>query len=185
MLEVLRQIIDLGTIFSNILGGVITLLIAVYISRWEFNRREREKKKNWYRTVHNICIRARGGEGTDHRTLDDQKIRSYHHSYTAISDQLQRLLAEAPTEDVDLPLFNALQNIDLSAIRYASEVETHDTSKLYLQNRHNDIVTFCRIAQYLIEEKKSPNIELLETLTDENRKKAEAEYEKFSDGEWP
>lgn len=47
------QVINLETIFSNILGGGIALLVAIWVSRREADRQARQQRENWYRKVHN------------------------------------------------------------------------------------------------------------------------------------
>lgn len=131
--------IDPSILSSNILGGVIALIVAVGVSRWEFNRQAKEKKQNWYRAVHN-------------------------------------------TDEVNLPLFNALQNIQLGCIRFALEVDTPNPHKQFLHSRHETIIDFCQISMYLIEFKKDPDIEYLHELEGKELEEAKEKYEKFSEG---
>lgn len=174
--------VDPNIVVSNIIGGVIALGISVGISRWEFNRQDRAQRDNWYRAVHNICVRAYSSRGTDHRTIDNAKMSEYAQLYRAFSDQLESKLAEAPTDDVDLPLFNSLQNIQLACIRYANEVATSTPNKRFLNRRHDTIIDFTQIALYLIEHKKGPGLELLNELDGEELEGAKETYEKFSEG---
>ncbi|WP_226042459.1 hypothetical protein [Natrinema sp. DC36] len=174
--------VDLNILSSNILGGVIALLVAVGVSRWEFNRQAKEKKKNWYRAVHNTCVRAYGSRDVDHRGLDEAKLKEHAQLYQAFSEQIENNLADAPTDEVDLPLFNALQNIQLSCIRYANEVDTPNPHKPFLDSRHDTIIDFCLIAMYLIEYEKEPDIEFLHELEGEELNEAEEKYERFREG---
>jgi hypothetical protein len=174
--------VDLSTIFSNILGGIIALLIAVGVSRWEFTRQAKNKKQNWYRSVHNTCVRAYGGKDIDQRGLKDAKLNEYARLYQAFSEQIENRLADAPTDEVDLPLFNALQNIQLSCIRYANEVDTPNPHKTFLESRHETIIDFCMIAMYIIEQEKSPEIEFLHELDGKELEETEEKYENFLDG---
>jgi hypothetical protein len=156
--------IDPSILSSNILGGVIALIVAVGVSRWEFNRQAKEKKQNWYRAVHNTCVRAYGSRDVDHRGVDDAKLTEYAQLYQAFAEQIETNLAEAPTDEVNLPLFNALQNIQLGCIRFALEVDTPNPHKQFLHSRHETIIDFCQISMYLIEFKKDPDIEYLHEL---------------------
>lgn len=174
--------IDPSILSSNVLGGIIALLVAVGVSRWEFNRQAKEKKQNWYRAVHNTCVRAYGSRDVDHRGLNDAKLKEYAQLYQAFSEQIENNLSDAPTDEVDLPLFNALQNIQLSCIRYANGVETPNPHKLFLDNRHDTIIDFCLITMYIIEYEKKPDIEFLHELEGEELQEAERKYEKFIDG---
>lgn len=174
--------VDPSILFSNILGGGIALLISVYISRREFARQAREQKQNWFRAVHNTCVRAYGSREIDHRTIDNAKMKEYAQLYQAFSEQLENNLAEAPTDDVDLPLFNSLQNIQLSFIRYANEVATPNPDKLSLESRHDTIIDFCQISMYIIEHEKTTDIEFLHGLEGEELEEAREKYEKFSEG---
>jgi hypothetical protein len=179
--------IDFGAIspsiiVSNLFGGLIALLIAVYVSRREANEQAKKQRQNWYRSIHNICVRAYGGRDTNHRMIDDAKQKEYAQLYRAFSEQIEARLVDAPTTEVDLPLFNALQNIQLSCIRYANEVETANPSRVFLQNRHKDILDYCLICMYIIEREKEPNIELLHELEDDGFEDAEERYEEYVDG---
>lgn len=174
--------IDPSIIASNILGGAIALLVAVGVSWLEFNRQTRQKKQNWYRAVHNTCVRAYGSRDINHRGLKDAKLKEYAQLYQAFSEQIETNLAEAPTDEVDLPLFNSLQNIQLSCIRYTNEVETPNPDKLFLDRRHDTIIEFCQIAMYIIEFEKEPDIEYLHELEGEDLEEAKEKYEKFREG---
>jgi hypothetical protein len=174
--------IDPSILSSNILGGVIALIVAVGVSRWEFNRQAKEKKQNWYRAVHNTCVRAYGSRDVDHRGVDDAKLTEYAQLYQAFAEQIETNLAEAPTDEVNLPLFNALQNIQLGCIRFALEVDTPNPHKQFLHSRHETIIDFCQISMYLIEFKKDPDIEYLHELEGKELEEAKEKYEKFSEG---
>lgn len=174
--------IDPSILSSNILGGVIALIVAVGVSRWEFNKQAKEKKQNWYRAVHNTCVRAYGSRDVDHRGVDDAKLTEYAQLYQAFAEQIETNLAEAPTDEVNLPLFNALQNIQLECIRFALEVDTPNPHKQFLHSRHETIIDFCQIAMYLIEFDKEPDIEYLHELEGEELEEAKEKYEKFSEG---
>jgi len=78
--------IDLNILSSNILGGVIALIVAVGVSRWEFNRQAKEKKQNWYRAINNTCVRAYGSRDVDHRGVDDAKLTEYAQLYQAFAE---------------------------------------------------------------------------------------------------
>lgn len=174
--------IDPSILSSNILGGVIALIVAVGVSRWEFNRQAKEKKQNWYRAVHNTCVRAYGSRDVDHRGVDDAKLTEYAQLYQAFAEQIETNLAEAPTDEVNLPLFNALQNIQLGCIRFALEDDTPNPHKQFLHRRHETIIDFCQISMYIIEVEKDPDIEYLHELEGEELEEAKAKYEKFSEG---
>ncbi|WP_459190863.1 hypothetical protein [Halosimplex sp. J119] len=174
--------IDPSILSSNILGGVIALIVAVGVSRWELNRQAKEKKQNWYRAVHNTCVRAYGSRDVDHRGVDDAKLTEYAQLYQAFAEQIETNLAEAPTDEVNLPLFNALQNIQLGCIRFALEVDTPNPHKQFLHSRHETIIDFCQISMYIIEVEKDPDIEYLHELEGKELEEAKAKYEKFSEG---
>jgi len=182
MVETVSQVIDAGIIASNIIGGGVALLVAVGVSRLEARRQARQKRNNWYRAVHNTCVRAKGGKNINQMGLSDSKMKEYAHLYRAYGEQLQNLLAEAPTDEVDLPLFNALQNIELCCIRYGNEVETPNPHKAFLQSRHETMMDFCLISLYTIENKKSQDVEFLEELDGEELEEAKSLYEKFENG---
>lgn len=181
MNELVLQAVNLETIFSNILGGGIALLVAIWVSRREADRQARQQRENWYRKVHNTCVRIKGGKEIDQRGLDDAKMVEYAQLYRAFSEQIEDALSDAPDE-VDLPLFNALQNVQLSCIRYATEVDTPNPHKTFLQSRHETLMDFSLIALYIIEEEKSPGIEYLDTLSGGNLEEARKKYGKFVDG---
>ena len=179
--------IDLGffdpsIIASNLLGGLIALVIAIGVSRWEFNRQAENRRKNWYRSVHTVCVRATSTTSVNHRLLDDKKAREYGRQYRSFSDQLNELLKDAPTDEVDLPLFNSLQNIEVSFVRYARESEANDIRKASLDNYHDTIIDFGLIARYIIEREKDIDVELLDEMDGDELNDAQEMYEKFIDG---
>lgn len=182
MFDWVIQIMDAGIIAGHIFGGIIALLIAVVVSRREFDRQTRQKRNNWYREVHNLCLRAQGMREVNQRTLSGKQIAEQAKQYQAINNYLQELLPNAPIEEVDIHLFNSLQNIELSCLRYVNEAESSDTSKVFLQNHHKTINTFCLIVQYIIEEKKDPDIEFLENLNDDEYEQAKEDYQDWVDG---
>ena len=83
---------------------------------------------------------------------------------------------------MNLPLFNALQNIQLGCIRSALEVDTPNPHKQLLYSRHETIIDFCQISMYLIEFEKDPDIEYLHELEGKELEEAKEKYEKFSEG---
>jgi hypothetical protein len=174
--------LDPNIIFSNILGAIFALLIAVGVSWAEYRRRQRNEKQNWYRSVHNTLVRAYGAREVNHRGLKDAKLKEYAQLYRAYSEQIENELSNAPTEEVDLPLFNALQNIELSLIRYSNETETPNPSGVFLQSRHETMIDFCLIAMYIIQQEKQPSIDYLHELEGDELEEAKEAFQRFSDG---
>lgn len=174
--------VEPNIILSNVLGAVFALLIAVGVSWVEYKRRERNEKQNWYRSIHNTLVRAYGAREINHRGLKNSKLKEYAQLYRAFSEQIENQLTDAPTEEIELPLFNALQNTELSLIRYANETETPNPHGIFLQSRHETMIDFCLIAMYIIEVQKQPDIEFLHKLEGDELEEAEEKFQKFSDG---
>lgn len=182
MIDWIGQAIDPVDLFSPILGGVITLLVAVGVSRREFNRRIRQRRNNWYRSIHTLCIRAQAGSEIDQTNLDTDRIKFQAQQYRLLASQVQDRLPDAPTEEIGLHLFNSLQNIESACIQYVNETETANPFGPHLQNRHEIITTFGAIAQYIIERERSPNIEFLNELDDDEAEAARESYRDWVDG---
>jgi sugar-specific transcriptional regulator TrmB len=140
------------------------------------------KRENWYRAVHNTIVRIRGSRGIEQRTRSEKQIKEQAQQYRSLLEQIQDSLPDTPTEEVGLHLFNSLQNIEVSCLRYINEAESEDTNKIFLQNHQDTIVTFCSIAQYIIEEKKSPDIEFVDELDEDEKQQAKQDYRDWDDG---
>jgi len=183
MLDSLLQFLTGSNILSTLLGAALALIISVGVSRHEANRQSENKRNNWYRSVHNTLVRLRGGKNTHNRGINESKIKEYSHLYHSFSEQLGNYLPETPTEEVGLELFNSLQNIEVAGIRYSLETNTPNPHRPYLQNRHEDMMEFGLIAQYVIEEEICPDISYIRTLDEEGElEEAEELYQQFSDG---
>ena len=174
--------LDAGIIVSNLLGAIFALIISVGVSRYEFNRQAQNKRKNWYRNVHNTVVRVYGSREINHIAIGEDKMEEYSRLFEAYSQNLESHLSEAPTDEVDMTVFNSLQNIQLSLMRYGIEVDNPEVSRSSLQHKMDVAIDFCQIALYIIEQEKSPDIELLTELDGDDLEEAEEKYEKFVNG---
>jgi len=175
--------INPSIIISNILGATFALIISLLVSRWEFNRQAQNKRKNWYRNVHNTVVRVYGSREIDYRVISENKMEEYSRLYEAYSQNLESHLSEAPTDEVDMTLFNSLQNIQLSMMRYGIEVDNPEVSRSSLQHKMDVAIDFCQIALYIIEQEKSTDVELLTELDGDDLEEAKEKYEKFTNGD--
>lgn len=174
--------IDPSAILSTVLGGVIALAISVGISRREFNRQQKQQDQNWYRSVHNIVIRVFGSRDIDMMTKDKESTREYARLYDSYAEQIETQLADAP-EEVGFELFNSLQNIEVTCIRYSQEVHSPRTNGNRLRMQHETMLDFCLIALYAIEKDISPDVDFLQTLEDSgDLDEAKELYQKFASG---
>jgi len=110
-------------------------------------------------------------------------MEEYSRLYEAYSQNLESHLSEAPTDEVDMTLFNSLQNIQLSMMRYGIEVDNPEVSRSSLQHKMDVAIDFCQIALYIIEQEKSTDVELLTELDGDDLEEAKEKYEKFTNGD--
>lgn len=174
--------IDPSIIFSNLLGGGIALVVSVGVSYWEYNRQQNQKKQNWYRSIHNILLRCYGSRDIDMMTKDEESTREYARLYDSYAEQIESQLANAP-EEVGFELFNSLQNIEVTCIRYSQEVHSEETNGHRLRIQHETMLDFCLIGLYTIENVISPDVDFLQTLEDsDDLDEAKDLYQKFASG---
>lgn len=181
MVDILFQLVGAGTIVSNLIGGFIALIVTVWVSRREAKRQERQQRNNWYRQLHNICVRIKGSREIDHTEKEKGKLKEYAHLFKSFGEQINDLFSNTP-DDVDLVLFNSMTNMRLSCIRYAQEEETANPYKPYLDSCHNTLIDYCLIVTYIIEKKKSPDIDYIDKLSEEEYEIAEKKYQQLKDG---
>ena len=116
-------------------------------------------------------------------TKDEESIREYARLYDSYSEQIESQLANTP-EKVGFELFNSLQNIEVTCIRYSQEVHSAETNGHRLRIQHETMLDFCLIALYAIEKDISPDIDFLQTLEDSgDLDEAEELYNKFYNNE--
>ena len=183
MVQGVSPTIDAGILVSNLIGGIIALIVAIAVSRWEFNRQQEEQKNNWYRSIHNTVVRIYGSKNVGQPLLEENKVREFAKLYKAYSDQIEDQLPHAPTDDIGLPLYNALQNVQLCCIRYHDEVQSSSAHSYELVEFHDMLMDFSLITLYIIEEEISPDIKFLKMLEDRELDEAEELYNKFKNGD--
>lgn len=173
--------IDLDTILSNLIGGAVAILVALYISRREFNRRREQRKRDWYRAVHN---QLRMGSGFPKEMVSNVTPRGEKPvkvRFGAVSEALKMKMTESP------PGLHPHTRVFLKKTtwyldRFSIEVEdplddSSEDHKRAVVVYNNDVNRNSLIALYLIEQ--DIDIKFQRPLTENETVEARGEYNKW------
>lgn len=168
--------LQLDTVFSVVVGGLITLAVSVGVSWWELNRRENRNKKNWYRRVRQLAVRSYTPTQTMMFTSTEQRD-IIARTYESNSDQLQKLLAD-PYADTCPELYSAIQQLVYYLNRYVNRDtdEPDDTSRAV---DNVDVKKYATVVLYHIENEIEYDLDFGEKLEGDDLDSAREKYQEW------
>ena len=168
--------LELDTIFSVIVGGIITLGATAGVSWWELRRREKRKEQNWYRRVRQLAIRSYTPKKTMFFT-DSEQREIIARTYESSSEQLQELLAD-PYADTDPQLYSAIQQLVYYLNQYVNrDPEERDDTARVLDN--SEVQEYATIVMYYIENEIEYDLDFGEELEGDDLDTARERYEEW------